>query len=193
MRSVCVYCASSIPENPALVAATRQLGSEIAARELELVYGGGSVGLMGLVADTVLASGGRVTGVIPTSLFPVEVGHGELTELVEVASMHERKAEMIRRSDAFVALPGGFGTLEEIAEVLTWAQIGLHAKPAGFLNVDGFFDSLLAFFDRCVTDGVLKEKNRRLVIAETNPELMLDALENYRAEYEPKWFDLDTV
>lgn len=193
MRSVCVYCASSSPENSAVVDAACELGGLLAERGLELVYGGGSVGLMGMVADTVLAGGGRATGVIPTALFPVEVAHDGLTELVEVGSMHERKAEMIRRSDAFIALPGGFGTLEEIAEVLTWAQIGLHAKPAGFLNVDGFYDSLLAFFDRCVSDKVLKYRNRRLVLEAPTPAGLLAALTAYEPAYEPKWFDLDQV
>ncbi len=159
-------------------------------RDIGLVYGGGSVGLMGLIADTVMAAGGRVTGIIPTTLFPIEVAHRGLTELIEVGSMHERKAEMIRRSDGFVALPGGFGTLEELAEVLTWAQIGLHDKPVGLLNTDGFFDMLLGFLDRCVDDQLLKPSNREMLLTGAEPTELLDRMAQRRPAGEPKWFDL---
>jgi uncharacterized protein (TIGR00730 family) len=190
---LCVYCASSTGSNPQLASATSAFGTLLARENIELVYGGGAVGLMGLIADTVMTAGGTVTGIIPSGLFPVEVGHNGVTELIEVGSMHERKAEMIRRSDAFVALPGGFGTLEELAEVLTWAQIGLHRKPVGVLNVDGFFDGLLEFFDRCVNDTVLKEKNRNLLIVAEDPAELLQKLRHHRPVYEKKWHDLEQI
>ena len=193
IRRVCVYCASSTPENPALVEAARALGHSMARRGIGLVYGGGSVGLMGVIADSVMNAGGEALGVIPAALFPVEVAHAGLTELIEVDSMHDRKAEMIRLSDAFVALPGGFGTLEEMAEVLTWAQLGLHAKPVGLLNADGFFDDLLAFFERCISERVLKQRNRAMLLVETDAERLLDALATYHPATEPKWFDLDQI
>ncbi len=193
LRRICVYCASSTGKNEHLSAATRALGEQLAERKIELVYGGGAVGLMGLVADTVMAAGGAVTGVIPTGLFPIEVAHAGLTRLIEVSSMHERKAEMIRLADGFIALPGGFGTLEEVAEVLTWAQLGMHRKPVGFLNVDGFYDQLLAFFDRCVSDQVLKPKNRELVLCEVDPGKLLDAFADYQPVFEGKWIGLDQI
>ena len=193
MRRICVYCASSTGTNEHVVAATEALGRQLVDRDLELVYGGGAVGLMGLIADTVMAGGGAVTGVIPTGLFPIEVAHTGLTRLVEVGSMHERKAEMIRLADGFIALPGGFGTLEEVAEVLTWAQLGMHGKPVGFLNVDGFYDQLLGFFDRCVSDQVLKPKNRELVLCEDDPGKLLDAFATYQPVFDGKWIDLDQI
>lgn len=163
----------------------------MAARGIRLVYGGGAVGLMGLLADTVLANGGLVTGVIPLALFPKEVAHPGCTELVTVDSMHERKREMFDRSDAFVALPGGFGTLEEIAEVTTWAQIGMHQKPVGVLNVDGYWDGLLGFFDRAVDDGLLREQNRDLLLRASSPDDLLTVLSRYEGSAEPKWLDID--
>ncbi len=191
LSAVCVYCASSTGSNPELAASATGLGRLLADEGLELIYGGGSVGLMGLIADTVMAGGGRVTGIIPTSLMPREVAHQGLTRLIDVESMHARKAEMIARADAFVALPGGFGTLEELAEVLTWAQLGIHAKPIGLLNVDGFYDGLLAFLDRAIADGVLKPNNRELLLDRADPADLLDALRNARPVHEPKWVDLD--
>ncbi len=178
LRRICVYCGSSSGRNEAIIAATRALGERFAARETELVYGGGSVGLMGLLADTVLAGNGRVTGVIPTRLFSSEVAHRGLTELVEVDTMHERKRSMFEHADAFIALPGGFGTLEELAEIITWAQIGMHAKPVGLLNVAGYYDALLAWLDHAVSEGFLGADNRdRLHHATTVDELLakLDA------------------
>lgn len=187
IRSVCVYCASSTGVNESIVAATSELGTLLAARGIRLVYGGGAVGLMGVIADTVLEAGGEVTGIIPLSLFPKEVAHQGCTELITVDSMHERKRLMFDRSDAFIALPGGFGTLEEIAEVTTWAQIGMHSKPVGVLNIDGYWDGLFDFFDRAVDDQLLKEQNNQLLLRATTPTGMLDALENYSGSAEPKW------
>ncbi|MEM6291000.1 MAG: TIGR00730 family Rossman fold protein [Myxococcota bacterium] len=160
LRRLCVYCGSSPGANEAITKATVELGVALASRGTELVYGGGAVGLMGLVADTVLAGGGRVTGVIPTRLFSSEVAHRGLTELIEVNTMHERKQAMFDHADGFLALPGGFGTLEELAEIVTWAQIGVHGKPVGLLNVDGYYDALVAWLDRAVTDGFLSDANR---------------------------------
>ena len=165
----------------------------MATEGIELIYGGGAVGLMGLVADTVMDAGGIVTGVIPTGLFPKEVGHTGVTELIEVDTMHTRKRVMYERADAFIALPGGFGTLEEFAEVATWGQIGLHNKPFGLLNIDGFWDHLVAWFDRCVTDEVLKSKNRELVVSAPTPPKMLEALRNHIPTSETKWTELDQL
>lgn len=189
--SICVYCASSDGSNPAITQATVALGELMAEAGIELVYGGGAVGLMGLIADTVMGKGGRVTGIIPSGLFPREVAHSGISDLIEVDSMHTRKMMMFDRSDAFIALPGGFGTLEELAEVTTWAQVGIHNKPIGVLNVDGFFDLLLGWFDRCISDQVLKQENRALIVSEENPAAMLRSLQNYDAPYERKWLGLD--
>lgn len=188
---MCVYCASSTGTNEQIIDATRSLGHLLAERGIELVYGGGAVGLMGLIADTVLADGGSVTGIIPTALFPLEVAHAGCTELIEVDSMHDRKRLMFDRADAFIALPGGFGTLEEIAEVTTWAQIGMHDKPVGLLNIDGYWDGLLSLFDRAVSDGLLKDQNREMLLHATTPEEMLDVLERYEGRAEAKWMDID--
>lgn len=187
LSSVCVYCASSTGTNDTIVAATEELGGLLAERGIRLVYGGGAVGLMGIIADTVLEAGGEVTGIIPLSLFPKEVAHQGCTELITVDSMHERKRLMFDRSDAFVALPGGFGTLEEVAEVTTWGQIGMHNKPVGVLNIDGYWDGLLTYLDRAVNDQLLKEQNNQLLLRATTPVEMLDALENYSGSAEPKW------
>ena len=163
VRAVCVYCGSSVGHDPRHAAAARDLGTLLAQRGIELVYGGGSVGLMGILADAALAAGGRVVGVLPKGLFSREVGHEGLTELHEVASMHERKQLMADRADAFVALPGGLGTLEELAEVATWAQLGIHRKPIVVVDVAGFWGPLAEVLDRAVTEGFLAPANRALV------------------------------
>ncbi|MBT5852203.1 MAG: TIGR00730 family Rossman fold protein [Acidimicrobiaceae bacterium] len=187
LQRVCVFCASSPGSDPAITDATIALGTLLAERNIELIYGGGAVGLMGLIADTVMTNGGRVTGVIPAGLFPAEVGHRNLTTLEEVGSMHERKARMYELSDAFIALPGGFGTLEELAETLTWNQIGLLAKPVGVLDVGGFWQPLLALFDRMVHDSILKPKNRQILLDDPDPASLLDRLGDQDLAYEPKW------
>ena len=189
MRSVCVYCASSPGTNDSIRDGAVALGRLLAREGIELVYGGGAVGLMGLIADTVMAGGGTVTGIIPMPLMPREVAHQGITRLIEVDSMHERKAAMIDRSDGFIAMPGGFGTLEELAEVLTWAQLGIHDKPIGLLNVDGFYDHLLALFDRCVDDRLLKERNRELLLHEADPAALIGAMRRHRPSFEPKWME----
>ncbi len=163
----------------------------MADNDIELIYGGGAVGLMGVIADTVLDAGGRVTGIIPAHLFPREVAHAGLTDLLEVATMHERKEEMFRRSDAFIALPGGFGTMEELTEVTTWSQIGLHVKPIGVLNVDGYYDLFLAWLDRAIEDGLLKPSNRDFIIDREKPVDLVDALLAAKINSEPKWINFD--
>ena len=189
MKSVCVFCGSSSGSNPIFAEIATQVGKEIARRQLCLVYGGGGIGLMGVVADAALSAGGEVIGVIPQALLDKELGHGSLTELVVVGSMHERKATMANRADAFLALPGGFGTFEEFCEVLTWAQLGLHNKPCGLLNVNGFYDPLLALFDRSVADGFLRPKHRSLVLTGVSPSEILDGLATFVPIVLEKWID----
>ena len=163
------------------------LGRWLAQEKLSLVYGGGRVGLMGSIADAVLEEGGEVIGVIPESLVRREVAHTGLTDLRVVQTMHERKALMAELSDAFIALPGGFGTLDEFCEILTWAQLGLHKKPCGLLNVEGYFDPLLALFDRAVDDGFLHSKHRSMLITADDPERLLEEMVKYRAPEVEKW------
>jgi uncharacterized protein (TIGR00730 family) len=173
---ICVYCGSREGSQPAYAQAARDLGAELARRGLGLVYGGGRIGLMGVLADAVLAAGGTVTGVIPRALVSKEVAHLDLKDLRIVGSMHERKALMAELSDGFIALPGGFGTLEEMFEILTWSQLRLHAKPCGLLNVEGFYDSLLAFLDHAVKEDFIRARLRASVLVETDPARLLDLL-----------------
>ena len=161
-------------------------------RNIGLVYGGGNVGLMGMIADAVLRAGGEAVGVIPENLMAGEVGHSGLTKLHVVSSMHERKALMADLSDAFVALPGGFGTLEEFCEVVTWTQLGLHAKPCGILNVMGYYSPLLMMFDHAVEERFLKPENRALVLARESPADLLQALEEWRPIHVEKWLSRET-
>jgi uncharacterized protein (TIGR00730 family) len=173
MTSVCVFCGSAGGADPTFAAAAREVGAELARRGLVLVYGGGRVGLMGEVATAALAAGGRVVGVIPRALGTKEIAFAEATELIVVESMHARKALMADRADAFVALPGGFGTLDELFEILTWAQLRIHQKPVALLNVAGFFTPLLAWLDYVVAAGLLKLKHRELlIVADTVPGLL---------------------
>lgn len=189
MKRICVFCGSSGGFRPVYREVAVAVGRMLAGRGIELVYGGGHVGLMGAVADAAMAAGGRVIGIIPQALWEKEVGHRELTELHIVASMHERKAMMADLSDGFLAMPGGFGTFEEFCEALTWAQLGIHGKPCGLLNVDGFYDPLLALFDQAVTEGFLKFENRALVIADSQPETLLHRMLSYSAPVVDKWMD----
>lgn len=180
MRSVCVFCGSATGQNPVYAAAAHELGSALARRGLALVYGGGRIGLMGTVATAATAAGGTVVGVIPERLAAKEIAYDEATELIVVDTMHTRKALMADRADAFVALPGGFGTLEELFEILTWAQLGIHAKPVGLLDVAGFYTPLLAWLDQTVDAGFLKRKHRELLIVRSDLEALLDALRAWR-------------
>jgi uncharacterized protein (TIGR00730 family) len=173
VKSVCVYCGSSSGNDPAYAQATKELATALASRGIRVVYGGASVGLMGLVADTALAAGGEVVGVIPQVLVDKEVAHPGLTELHTVGSMHERKARMAELSDAFVALPGGIGTLEELIEVYTWSYLGIHDKPFALINTNGYYDGLASFLDHSVTEGFLRPEQRsRLTVAATPEELL---------------------
>ena len=191
MKRVCVYCGSSPGRSPRYREAARLLGHEMVGRGLDLVYGGASVGVMGAVADAVLERGGEAIGVIPRSLATKEVAHGELTELIVVGSMHERKAQMAELSDAFVALPGGWGTCEEIFEMLTWAQLGFHAKPCGLLNVDGYYDPLFAFLEHAITERFVKEEFRPMMIMEEDAGSLLDRFAAYRAPRVKKWIEAE--
>ena len=176
LRRVCVFCGSSAGLKPEYRDAAEAFASELAARRIGLVFGGGGIGLMKHLADAVLAAGGHAIGVIPDALFAREVGHPGLPDLRVVGSMHERKALMADLSDAFVALPGGFGTFEELCEAITWTQLGLHQKRCGLLNVDGFYDPLLALFDGAARSGFISDDNRRIVFATDNPRTLLDHL-----------------
>lgn len=187
LESVCVFLGSSTGDNPANAAATVEMGEALAERGLRLVYGGGNAGLMGLLANTVLAAGGEVFGVIPQNLFTKEVTHRGLTELIETATMHERKALMYEASDAFAALPGGMGTLDELAEVSTWRQIRVHDKPVGVVNTDGYYDDLLRWFDRVIADGLMSANSRSLLHTAGTPGELLDLFEGDQPVAESKW------
>src|ERR687893_2275278 len=173
VKSVCLFCGSSEGMRPVYAEVAQTLGSVAAHRGMRLVYGGGRVGLMGLTADAPLAAGGEVVGVIPKALFEKEIGHEGLTELRVVGSMHERKMLMADLADGFVALPGGYGTLEEFMEVLSWAQLSIHEKPCGLLDVDGFWDPLSTLFDHAVTEGFVDPNHRSLVLTEGDPSVLL--------------------
>jgi uncharacterized protein (TIGR00730 family) len=189
MKAVCVFCGSSPGTDPVYWEVASALGREVARRDLQLVYGGGKVGLMGAVADAALEAGGEVVGVIPQALVDKEVAHRGLTELVVVGTMHDRKDRMADMADAFVALPGGYGTFEEFCEVLTWTQLGVHAKPCGVLNVVGFYDPLLALFDRAVADRFLRPEHRALVLTERTATGVLDKLAAWKPMQVDKWID----
>ncbi len=187
MKRVAVYCGSSPGHDAAYALAAKELGWALAERGHGLVYGGGRVGLMGIVADAVLDRGGDVRGVLPRALDTTELAHAGLTELFVVESMHERKAKMTELADAFVAMPGGFGTLDELFEAVTWAQLGFHQKPVGLLNVKGYFDSLVAFRERAIREGFVLEAHRNLFVVDSSPEALLDRLEHHVMPVRPKW------
>ena len=189
MPRICVFCGSS-PGNKALYTeAARQVGTSIARRGWGMVYGGGKVGLMGAVANAALAQGGEVIGVIPYALEQREVAHTGLTELRVVNSMHERKALMADLSDAFIALPGGYGTLDELSEMITWTQLGVHRKPCGLLNVNGFFDGLLKFLDLALHEGFVSTRNRELLLCDTDPRRLLEHLLRHELPDVDRWID----
>lgn len=191
MKYVCVFCASNMGLRPAYKQAALAMGEALARRGLGLVYGGANTGLMGAVANATLAVGGEVIGVIPEFFVAKEIAHTGLAKLHVVGSMHERKALMAELSDAFVALPGGYGTLEEFCEILTWSQLGLHHKPQGLLNVEGYYESLLRFFDQAVTEQFLKPELRSLVLEASDPEQLLDLMANYQPRTVDKWIKRD--
>ena len=184
---LCVFCGSSPGRSPEYVSAARRLGAIFARRGIGLVYGGGNVGLMGVVADAVLADGGEAIGVIPRALVDRELAHARLTELVVVETMHERKQRMHDLSDGFIALPGGFGTLDELFEALTWAQLGMHAKPCGLLDVEEFWVPLRTFIDRQVAAEFVRPHHAMMLLHNNDPEALLDAFAAYRAPEVTKW------
>lgn len=192
LRRICIFCGSSTGNRPGYRAAAEHVGSFLAKSGVGLVYGGGKVGLMGVLADAALRAGGEVIGVIPEHLMAREVGHLGLSRMHVVRSMHERKALMADLSDAFLALPGGFGTFDEFCEVLTWSQLGLHHKPCGLLNIEGYFSSILDMFDRAVTDGLLRKENREILLSSDDLPEMLKMMEAWRPATAEKWLDRET-
>ena len=191
MKRVCVFCGSKEGIRPAYAAAAQALGKALLTRRISLVYGGGGIGLMGRVSETVREGGGEVIGVIPKALLSREVGRVDLDELHVVRSMHERKALMVELADGFIALPGGFGTFEEFCEIVTWAQLGLHAKPVGLLNIESYYDPLIEQFDRAVSEKFTHPDNRSLVLHETSPERLLNLMESYVPLKVEQWIDPD--
>jgi uncharacterized protein (TIGR00730 family) len=187
MRRVCVYCGSSTGRRDEYADAARELAAVLVRHEIELVYGGSSVGIMGILADEVLALGGAVHGVIPRILVDKEIAHAGLTELHVVGSMHARKSMMATLADGFIAMPGGFGTLEEIVEVLTWGQLRFHEKPCGLLNVAGYFDRLLQFLDHTQQEGFLRPENREMLLCDSTPTGLVQQFERYTAPHVDKW------
>lgn len=193
MKRVCVFCGSSRGARSVYEEAAQQLGQALAKRGVGLVYGGGHLGLMGALADATMAAGGEVIGVIPQALVAKELAHAGVADMRIVGSMHERKALMADLSDAFITLPGGFGTLEEFFEVLSWAQLGLHGKPCGILNVAGFYDTLLAVFDQVVTEAFVRPAHRSLVLVESDPQSLLERLAAFQPPQLQKWIERDEV
>jgi uncharacterized protein (TIGR00730 family) len=189
IKRLCVYCGSSSGSQPDYALAARQLACAMVSRNIDLVYGGASIGIMGEIANAVLEKGGNVIGIIPKDLFVKEVVHTGLTELHEVASMHERKLLMAELSDGFIALPGGFGTLEEILEIITWSQLGMHQKPCGLLNARRYYDKLIDFIDHAVSERFIKKIHSYIVLIEECPDALLSKFEAYKAPEAVKWID----
>jgi uncharacterized protein (TIGR00730 family) len=190
LKRICVFCGSSVGARPAYVQAAQRLGELLAERGIGVVFGGGCIGLMGAVADAALAKGGEVIGVIPESLVRREIGHRGLTKLHVVETMHQRKALMADLSDAFIALPGGYGTLEEFCEAITWSQLGIQRKPCGLLNIEGYWDGLLAFLDHAVDEQFVRPENSELVLVARRPELLVERLQEWTPPaHIEKWLD----
>lgn len=187
MQRICVYCGSSIGGGPEYADAARELADVLVRHELELVYGGAAVGIMGVIADRMLEQGGKVQGVIPKMLEEKEIAHQGLTELHVVSSMHERKSMMAMLSDGFIAMPGGFGTLEELIEMLTWGQLKFHDKPCGILNVRGYFDHLLSYLEHAVAEGFLRPENHEMLLHDSDPAGLVQQFERYTAPRVEKW------
>ncbi len=189
MKRICVFCGSNPGVNPIYLETAQKVGEFLAKNNIELVFGGGRVGLMGKIADTVLANGGKVIGIIPESLAIREVAHSGLTELFVVDSMHRRKAMMAEFSDGFIALPGGFGTFEEFCEIVTWAQLGIHQKPCALLNVAGYYDSLETLFDHATNEEFIRPDHRSLVLAAKNIETLYQKMKEFQPPVLEKWID----
>lgn len=191
IKSIAVFCGSSLGVNPQYEEWAMKLGSYLGENNYHLIYGGGNIGLMGKIANAALNAGGEVTGVLPHFLNKKEVGHVELSKLILVDSMHERKQKIEQLSDAFIAMPGGFGTLEEVSEMLTWAQLGLHQKPIGLYNINGFYNTLLSQLDTMVSEGFLKKQNRAMVLTGNRPDLLINDLKSYKPVSVLKWLTPD--
>jgi len=189
MKAIVVFCGSSAGNNGNYITQATRLGQMLAQKNIDLVYGGAKVGLMGAIADSVLNEGGKAIGVLPRFLQSKEIAHDQLTELILVESMHERKTRMHDMSDGVIALPGGFGTMEELFEMLTWSQLGLHEKPIGILNIDGFYDALISLLDNMVEKGLLKQKNLEMLLIDDTIDSLLSQMEQYVAPHVPKWID----
>jgi uncharacterized protein (TIGR00730 family) len=188
-KRICVFCGSSSGARTSYATAATSLARHLAANKIGIVYGGGRVGLMGTLADAAVEAGGDIIGVIPQSLADKELSHPRLSDLRVVGSMHQRKALMAELSDAFIALPGGYGTFEEFCEVLTWTQLGLQRKPCGILNVEGYYDRLLALFDHALAEQFLKPVHREMVLSDTSPEALVKSLLEYKLPWVDKWID----
>lgn len=193
MKSLCVYCGSSVGASPVYADAARSLARVMVDDNIALVYGGGNVGLMGVIADEVMRLGGEATGVIPKALMDKEVGHSGLTRLHIVKDMHERKAMMAELSDGFIAMPGGIGTLEELFEVFTWSQLGLHDKPIGLLNVDGFYDGLITFLEHVVDQRFLKPEQASLLVHDADAATLVERLKTFKPQRFDKLLDAETA
>lgn len=192
LTTICIYCGSSFGTDPSYERIAREMGTALALRGKTLVYGGAAVGLMGAVADGALSAGGRVVGIMPRGLVEKEIQHRALSELRVVASMHERKAAMIEMADAMIALPGGFGTFEELTEAITWAQLGYHGKPCGLLNAKGFYNGLITLMDTAIAEGFVKAVHRDILVIEDNVEAMLDRIETHQIPRVTKWISKPT-
>lgn len=188
MKNVLLFCGSSTGHDPKIAEMAKSLGKYFADNQFRLIYGGGNVGLMGIIANSVMENGGEVIGIIPEFLMVREVGHVDVTEFHVVKSMHERKAIMCDKADLILAIPGGFGTFDELFEMLTWLQLGLHSKPIGLLNFDGFFDHMLKQLDHMVEKGFLRPSNRDLILVDDQYESLLSTLNNIKMEVDTKWF-----
>ena len=189
MKSIAVFCGSSIGKDGKYSDAAAQLGRTLARKNIEIIYGGGKIGLMGILADAALQEGGRVTGVIPGFLADLELAHGQITRLITVETMHQRKAKINEMSDGAIALPGGFGTLDELFEMLTWGQLGLHNKPVGMLNTNGFYDHILSMVQSMVAEGFLKEINSDMLLVYSDIDELLVHMDRYEAPRVPKWIE----
>jgi uncharacterized protein (TIGR00730 family) len=187
MKKVAVYCGSSAGNKDIYREETRKLGQYLAQKEVHIIFGGGQVGLMGVLADAALKEGGRVTGIIPAFLNVKEVAHAGLSEQIRVSSMHERKALIEEMSDGFIALPGGYGTMDEVFEMMTWSQLGLHRKPVGILNINGYYDPMREQLDRMVEEGFLRQENKNLVTFSDQARILLDQMLQFSAPLVPKW------
>lgn len=193
MKRICVFCGSNSGIDPVYSEIAEKVGKFLAAQNIELVFGGGRVGLMGKIADTVMANGGKVIGIIPKGLSDREVAHQGLTELHIVDSMHTRKALMAELSDGFIALPGGVGTFEEFCEIVTWAQLGIHTKPCALMNVGGFYDPFIAMFDHSMNQGFIRPQHRALVLVESEIGKLYELMQNYRPPIIEKWLDKEST